>query len=96
MPISILTTDQLAKVRDAALRKAAFYEARPIRSGNELVAQFYRQNQERLIRGLRHTAADAQAAIDGCEESMRSVQEELDEDMDLARAAESYVPAGAA
>lgn len=84
----ILTPDQLAKVRDAALRKAAHYEAR--------FDPRYADSTTRLIRGLRHTAADAQAAIDGCEASLRSVESELDEDGDLARAAMSYVPAVAA
>lgn len=86
MALDILSNDQLAKVRDAALRKAAFYETRPATA-----------ETRKLINGLRHTAADCQCAIDdGCEPSLRSVLSELDEDMDLARAAESYVPAGAA
>lgn len=89
MPLDILTPDQLAKVRAAALRKAAYYEAR--------IDPRYADTTRRLIRGLRHTAADCQCAIDdACAPSMRSVMIELDEDGDLARAAESYVPAGAA
>ncbi len=86
MALDILTPDQLAKVRDAALRKAAYYEAN--------INPRYADSTNRLIRGLRHTAADCQCAIDdACEPSMRSVLIELDEDHDLARAAYSYVPA---
>jgi hypothetical protein len=92
MALDILTPDQLAKVRDAALRKADWYEARPVSTTGQ-VGFFQKQTRDKLVRGLRHTAADCQAAIDGCETSMDSVLVELDEDGDLARAAYSYVPA---
>jgi hypothetical protein len=85
MSLDILNPDQLAKVRDAATRKADWYEAR--------LDPRYDDTTRRLIEGLRHTAADCQAAIDGCEASLRSVQFELDNDGDLARAAFSYIPA---
>ncbi len=86
----MLTIEQLQAIKAAALAKADRHEAyAPETNSNPLIRAMADRDRATFVNDLRHIASDCDWAVEGCEASMRSVDDYIQGDMDLWNAAES-------